>query len=166
MLQFAGSDALGCKNLGVPADGVTTSDDGLEALFHTWDPQLVADITAMGVGMTGVASGSSMSLATPAFLSFLPTRPSKPLPHWILLRADQQGIHLFASNRKRRRGPLILEAGPGTFRASLHRNIGDIELLLFFITREPISLKGKWGPFHHQPIRVARDLVQLADHSA
>jgi len=146
-------------------DGPTSADGALEAMFHTWDPQLAADIAAMGVGMAGVASGSAMSLATPAFLSFLPTRSSKPLPHWILLRADGQGIRLFASDRKRQKGLLVKEAARGAFRASLHRNIGDIELLLFFGAQEDVLLKGKWGPFRHQPMRVARAVLGLADQS-
>lgn len=134
-----------------------------EAIFHTWDPKLVADIAAIGVGMAGVASGSAMSLATPAFFDFLPSRRAKPLPHWILLGVDGQGIHLHASDRHRRKGPVVVEAEPRTYRATLHRNLGDIELLLFIKKQEPISLKGKWGPFWHQPMRVARAVLRLAD---
>jgi hypothetical protein len=140
-------------------------DGGEEALFETWDSHLFADIAAMGVGFAAVASGVGMSEATPDLLSFLPNRRSKVLPHRILLRADSHGIHLFASDRKSQRGKLVMEAVPGSFRASLHHNIGDVELLLFFKGYECVALTGKWDPFRRKAMRVAREVTEMGSES-
>ena len=134
-------------------------------LFESWDSHRATDIAAMGVGMAGVASGSAMALATPAFFDFVPKRRSKPLPHWIVVRTDSWGIHLHSADRNGAEGPLITEAASGTFRATLHHYLGEVILTIFIRGQESISLKGKSGPIHHHPNEVARTVVSLADRS-
>jgi hypothetical protein len=87
------------------------------------------------------------------------------LPHWVLLQTDEAGIHLFASDRDGARRGLLLEAAAKTYRAALHRSIGQIVLMIFVLDQPPISLKGRWGPVARKPIRVAREVIALAKKS-
>lgn len=103
--------------------------------------------------VTGTAANSMLS-------TMFPGRRSKPLPHRLVVRTDEEGVKLYASNRKGTKGPLVLDVRSGSYQAKLHRNVGQIELTLFIEGRDPVTLVGKWGPFRRHPMQVARAIVQ------
>jgi hypothetical protein len=143
-------------------DSLPTSDEpSLEAPFHTLDSRLIEGIVTMGIGMASIGGASSVTgaAADAVHKSLFPARRGKPLPHRLLVRTDRAGVHIYSSDRKGSRGPLVLEAPAGTYSATLNRNIGAIEVTLFIHGRDPIALMGKWGPFRRQPMRVARALA-------
>jgi hypothetical protein len=133
------------------------TDEAPAALFRSWDSHLLASIAAFVVGVLGGGGGGS-SAGAAANVGSLPPQ----LPRWILVETDALGVRLFASNRSGAKGGQLLEAGQGTFRASLHRNVGQIQLMLFVPEERSVALKGRWGPFRRGPIRVARAVVGLA----
>jgi hypothetical protein len=139
-----------------PADG------SVEAIFHTLDSQIVEQIATIGVGMAAIGGMSSVTgtAANSMLRTVFPARRNKPLLHRLLVRTDETGVKLYASNRNGRQGPLVLDVRSGTFQARLHRNIGQIELTLFINDRDPITLVGKWGPFRRQPMRVAKVIIR------
>jgi hypothetical protein len=130
----------------------------LEARFHSWTPHLIANVAAFG---SGFSDAFGVGVNAPTVVANVSLQPTT-LPHPILVSADKHGIHLYAADQGRARGQLLLEAGPSTFRASLHRYIGEIQLMLFVPQHKPTSLKGKWTPITRQPMRVARAIVGLA----
>ena len=134
-----------------------------EALFQSWDSHLLAIAAALGTGLTATSSGGG-SPAVGALASLGSSSGSK-LPHRILVQTDDQGIRLFASDRRGEKRRLLFEVPAGTFRASLHRYPGQILLMLFVPEHPAISLKGKWGPMRHGPIQVARTVLRLAKES-
>lgn len=97
-----------------------------------------------------------------AIMNFVPGGgKTKTLPHWIVISVDTNTVKLFASDRKGLLGPLLAELQAGTFRASLLRNIGEVDLNIYPKSGSSISLKGKWGPFHRQQMAVARGVVAM-----
>lgn len=135
------------------------SGEACEALFRTWDSRLVAAIAALGRGLTGISKGGGS--VPPAGTKSDPAQPPKE-QDWVLVRVDDLGVHLFASDRSGARGPVLGEASPGTFRASLYRYIGEIQLILFFPDQDSVTLKGRWTPLQRKPIQVARAVLGLA----
>ncbi len=138
-------------------------DAPLEARFRTWDSHLIANVAAFGSGFSD-AFGVGVDAPIAGVIANVPLQPTT-LPHWILVSADDHGIHLYATDQGGARSHLLLEAGPSTFRAALHRYIGEIQLMLFVPQHKPISLKGKWTPTTKQPMRVARATIGLARKS-
>ncbi len=138
-----------------PAHG---NDEARTALFRSWDTHRLAKMTSFVVGVMGAGAVGSPAAAGAADMGSLPPQ----LPRWVLVQTDAHGVRLFASNRNGTKGGQLLEAGRGTFRASLHRNAGQIQLMLFVPEERPVALKGRWSPFRRGPIRVARAIVALA----
>jgi hypothetical protein len=136
------------------------ADTQMEALFHTLNSEWISSIVAMGVGAAGIASGAAMGPAAGAILGA--TRRTALPPHWILIGVNSKSIRLTSSSRKGEHGALLSEYRAGSFRATLARNIGEVDLVLFAKGHESVALKGKWGPFHRSQIRVARAVVALA----
>lgn len=134
-----------------------------EALFRVSDAHLLANIAAFGVGASG-AFGVGPTASAAGMTVNLPGGRSEP-PHYVLVQADDKSFRLFASDKRGVKGPQFLEAGRGTFRAALHRLIGQVQLILFVPDRPPIELRGKWGPFRRGPIRIARTVMSLSKSS-
>jgi hypothetical protein len=134
-------------------------DAGSQALFCSWDSHLIANIVAFGTGLTAMSGGGG-SPAVGAVADLGPR--GSQLPHWILVQTDEHGVSLFASDRSGTKGRQLVEASRDTFRATLNRNIGQILLMLFVPGHPSIALKGKWGPLHREPIRVARAVMTMA----
>ena len=131
----------------------------LEAVFRSWDSHLLSDIAAFGVGAVG-AGGPEGEVVAGA-VAHLGSRPSQ-LPHWILVHTDANGVSLFASDTRGTKGRQLLEAGRGTFRASLHRSIGQVQLMLFVPDSPSVALRAKSGPRRRTTLQVARTVLALA----
>lgn len=139
-------------------------DPPLEALFHTFDSRAFSVFLAMGVGAAGIASGSAAGPASDAILKlFEPSKGTKALPHWVVIRVQPSSVQFFASNRHGVHGDdPVAEFRAGSFGAVLTRNIGEVDLSLFPKKGDSVSLKGKWGPFHTSQMKVARAIVALS----
>ena len=131
-----------------------------EAVFHIPDSHGLASLAAFGAGFSGAFGVPATEAA--GVVANLPSKRSK-LPHSVLLRVDEElGIALFAVQPNGQEGALLLEAGCGQFGAALHRNFGEIQLLLTFTGQATVDLRGKWNPLVLQPMRVARAAIAVA----
>lgn len=99
---------------------VKSDDQAMNAVFRTWDSHIAADIAAFGVGFEETLRGG-VAAPVSGMKAKTPRRPQ-----WVLIQVDELGVHLFESDRAEGRGRLIMEAAPATFRASLHRYVGEI----------------------------------------
>jgi hypothetical protein len=86
-------------------------------------------------------------------------------PHWILLRTEKNDLHLFASDKRGKEGRRLLGASRGTFRASRHQNLGQVQLMLFLPGQPAIALKGKAAFGRRNQVRVARAVLEMAKES-
>ena len=111
----------------------------LEAVFRVHGSHILANVAAFGTGFSS-AFGVNATEAT-GLVTNLPGARSRS-SQFVLVRATEEGIALRASDRNGSEGPLLLEAQQGTFRAALHRNIGQFQLFLFIPDQLPIELSG------------------------
>ena len=130
-----------------------------EAIFHIPDSHGLASLAAFGTGFSGAFGVPATEAA--GVVANLPSPRSK-LPHSVLLRVDDLGIALLAIEPNGQEGALLLEAGRGQFSAAVHRNFGEIQLLLSFTGQGTVDLRGKWNPMVRQPMRVARAVIAVA----
>jgi hypothetical protein len=133
-----------------------------DGLFRSRDSHLLSDIAAFGVG-AGFAHGPGGDAAVIAASELGSGRP--PQPHWVLVQADEDTLLMFASDKRGRKGRLLRKASRGTFRASLHRTIGQIQLTVFVHGQPSVALRGKAGFGRLKQVRVARAVVDLAKAS-
>jgi hypothetical protein len=131
-----------------------------EAIFHVPDSHGLSSLAAFGTGFSGAFGVPALEDA--GIVASLPSKPSN-LPHSVLLRADDQGISLFATHPDDQKGQLLSQASRGQFHAALHRNVGRIQLILTFREAGTIDLRGKWGPISRQPMRVARAVLAVSN---
>jgi hypothetical protein len=133
-----------------------------DGLFRSGDSHLLSDIGAFGVGV-GIAHGPGGDAAVIAASELGLGRSQQP--HWILVQADEDTLLLFASDKRATKGRLLLEASRGTFRASLHRTIGQIQLMVFVQGQPSVALRGKAGFGRRNQVLVARADLDLAKAS-
>lgn len=138
------------------------SEQVMEGLFRTWDSHLRSDVIAFGVG-AGLAHGPGGDAIAGAAMHL--GSGQSQLPHWILVQTDESGLLLFSSDKQGAKGHRLLGASRGTFRASLHRNIGQVQLMVFIPGQPSIALRGKAVLGRRKQIRVARAVVEMAKAS-
>lgn len=134
------------------------STGGLEATFRVSEWHLLGDIGAFGVGAI-IAAGPGGDLTAGA-VTHLGSGRSE-LPHWVVVHTDADGLRLFAADRRGSRGQKLVRASPQTFRASLHRNLGQFRLVLFIPEWPSIALRGRSWP-GSRALQVARAVVEMA----
>jgi hypothetical protein len=134
----------------------------MEALFHSWDSRSLSDIVALGLG-AGVAQGPGGSTVAGAVLDLGPGAAKSA--HWILVRTEENDLYLFASDKRGKEARPLVGASRGTFRASLHQNFGQVQLILFLRDQPAVTLKGKAWFGRRNQIRVARAVLEMAKES-
>src|SRR5580658_5485606 len=109
------------------------SPDPPEGLFHTLDSHALSAFIAMGIGAASIASGASAGPAAAAILKlFQSSAGSKALPHWVVIRVTPDAVQFLASNRHGECGDQpVAELEHGSFRATVARNVGEVDLSLF-----------------------------------
>lgn len=134
----------------------------IEALFRASDSHLLGDVAAFGIG-TAMTTGPGVGVAAGAVTQFGSARFQ--WPSWILVQADEDGVRLYGSDKKGTRGPQLLVAAPGTFRAALYRTLGQVQLSVFVPEQPPVTLKAKSGFRNRVPTQLARAVMDMAKAS-
>jgi hypothetical protein len=144
---------------GMEGHAVREANNGLETLFRTSDSHLLGDVVAFGVG-AAMTTAPGVDVAAGAVTQFGPTRSH--WPSWVLVHADAGGIRLFASDKKGTKGHQLVVAAPGTYRATLHHTVGQVQLLLFVPQQPSVTLTNRSGLRSREPMRLARAVIEMA----
>jgi hypothetical protein len=160
--HFGGAEVAVWQASGVDGHAVGDAKDGLEALFRISDSHLLSDVAAFGIG-AAMTTAPGVDVAAGAVTQFGSTRSQWPT--WVLVHADAGGIHLFASDKKGIKGRELLVAAPGTYRATLHHALGQVQLLLFVSGQHAVTLRSRSGLRSRVPMRLARTVMEMAEAS-
>jgi hypothetical protein len=132
--------------------------EGLNAIFRVAKSRLLSDLAAFGAGAALASGPGGEALAAPAIR--FGQRPSV-LPRRVIVHADVDGIRLLTADKQGSQRRELVEAGHGTFGASFHRNLWQIELVLLIPGWSSISLSGRIWP-RSRALSVARAVEDLA----
>lgn len=133
-----------------------------EALFRTSYSRLLRDATSFGVGAAMEVGRPGWDVAVEPVMRFGSKRST--WPDWVLASADADGVHLFASDGNGSRGHQVLTAPPGTFRAKLHRTLGQVHLMLSVPGLPTLSLRSQGSFRTKSQMRLAQAVVGMAQH--
>lgn len=145
--------------LGVESDLITTA-----AVFKAESPQALLDLLSVGFGAAMSTAGSSHGpeIMDPINQLVDDDRPLVKLPHHVLIVVVRERVHLRHSSRAEPLGEEIWILEKGTYQAHFHREPFQVELHLRSSGLGSEGLMGKWGFFHHAPMKTAKAVVELA----